>query len=294
MDALINRKQIELRVIIIMTSIALIVAISGFTYLYHMTMESKQAQLVAMVKSQARLMEAVAKFDAFFQSDKTQGAARSATLSQIKESHRQYEGLGKTGELILAERKGEQIIFLLPTRKSNYRIPSPVNMDSRLAGPMKLAVSGQSGVIIAQDHTNEEVVAAYEYLPFLEMGLVAKVDKDEIIEPFYKAARVTGIIALLAIFIGAFLNSKMVRPIVNSVFDFAEKIKEQEEQYSGLVSNIPGVVYRCNMDEEWSMLFISDEIERLSGYPASDFFDAASSANIFPSRSRCVSDPAIA
>jgi PAS domain S-box-containing protein len=273
MESLISRKQIELRTIIIMASIALIVAISGFTYLYHMTLESKKIQLLALVKSQARLMEAVAKFDAFFQSGNVPGAAKSATLSQIKESNRIYEGFGETGELVLAERRGDQIIFLLPTRKSNYRIPSPIDINSELAGPMKLAVSGQSGVIIADDFTGVEVVAAYEYLPFLEMGLVAKVDTSEIMAPFYKAGRVTGIIALIAIAIGAFMNSKMVRPLVQSVFDFTEKIKEQQEQYSSLVSNIPGVVYRCNMDEDWTMLFISDEIERLSGYPASDFLD---------------------
>jgi hypothetical protein len=38
-----------------------------------------------------------------------------------------------------------------------------------------------------------------------------------------------------------------------------------------MVDNIPGVVYRCLMDDAWTMLFISDEIEVLSGYPANEF-----------------------
>jgi two-component system sensor histidine kinase/response regulator len=52
----------------------------------------------------------------------------------------------------------------------------------------------------------------------------------------------------------------------------AEKeLREREERFSSLVANIPGVVYRCELDEHWTMSFMSDRIEEISGYPASDF-----------------------
>ncbi len=44
-------------------------------------------------------------------------------------------------------------------------------------------------------------------------------------------------------------------------------------QFQSLVSNIPGVVYRCACDDAWSMKYISDYIESISGYPPSDFID---------------------
>ena len=50
-----------------------------------------------------------------------------------------------------------------------------------------------------------------------------------------------------------------------------ELLRKSEERIRTMVENIPGVVYRCLMDDAWTMLFISDEIEVLSGYPASDF-----------------------
>jgi PAS domain S-box-containing protein len=50
-----------------------------------------------------------------------------------------------------------------------------------------------------------------------------------------------------------------------------ELLRKSEERIRTMVDNIPGVVYRCLMDDAWTMLFISDEIEFLSGYPASDF-----------------------
>ena len=50
-----------------------------------------------------------------------------------------------------------------------------------------------------------------------------------------------------------------------------EMIENQQQQFESMVSNITGAIYRCKFDEDWTMLYISDEVERLSGYPASDF-----------------------
>ncbi len=44
-----------------------------------------------------------------------------------------------------------------------------------------------------------------------------------------------------------------------------------EEKLKTLVSNIPGAVYQCDFDTNWTMHFISDMIESISGYPASGF-----------------------
>ena len=52
-----------------------------------------------------------------------------------------------------------------------------------------------------------------------------------------------------------------------------EQIKESQKLFTSMVSNVPGVIYRCLLDESWTMLFVNDEIEHLSGYPASDFLN---------------------
>jgi PAS domain S-box-containing protein len=46
-----------------------------------------------------------------------------------------------------------------------------------------------------------------------------------------------------------------------------------EEQYAKLIANVPGVTYHCTCDEFWTMHFISNEIENITGFPASDFID---------------------
>ncbi|MEG4074988.1 PAS domain S-box protein [Microcoleus sp. Pol14C2] len=48
-------------------------------------------------------------------------------------------------------------------------------------------------------------------------------------------------------------------------------LRESEARFRSLVENIPGAICRSLYDAEWKMVFISDEIEVISGYPAGDF-----------------------
>lgn len=48
-----------------------------------------------------------------------------------------------------------------------------------------------------------------------------------------------------------------------------------QERFRTLVSNIPGAVYRCANDAFWTMQFMSEPIEEISGYPACDFVNNA-------------------
>jgi len=54
-----------------------------------------------------------------------------------------------------------------------------------------------------------------------------------------------------------------------------QALKASEAQFRSLVNNIPGVTYRCLHDEHWTMLYMSDKIDPLSGYPATDFIQNA-------------------
>lgn len=38
-----------------------------------------------------------------------------------------------------------------------------------------------------------------------------------------------------------------------------------------IIENIPAIFYRCKCDDDWTMYYISDAIEDITGYPAEDF-----------------------
>ena len=48
-------------------------------------------------------------------------------------------------------------------------------------------------------------------------------------------------------------------------------LRESESRYRSMVSNLPGVAYRRGSDPERTIRYVSDGIERLTGYPVSDF-----------------------
>lgn len=41
--------------------------------------------------------------------------------------------------------------------------------------------------------------------------------------------------------------------------------------FEELIGNIPAIFYRCKCDEDWTMYYISDEIEQVTSYPAKEF-----------------------
>jgi len=55
------------------------------------------------------------------------------------------------------------------------------------------------------------------------------------------------------------------------LFKKSEEVQESELRFRTLVTNVPGALYRRKADPPWDVSFISDYIEKLCGYPASDF-----------------------
>ncbi|MCC2606692.1 PAS domain S-box protein [Planctobacterium marinum] len=48
-------------------------------------------------------------------------------------------------------------------------------------------------------------------------------------------------------------------------------LKENEAKFRSLISNIPGIAYRCLLEKDWPMVFISEAVENITGYNASEF-----------------------
>jgi len=64
--------------------------------------------------------------------------------------------------------------------------------------------------------------------------------------------------------------------LVFMVMDISElnqarhEIKESEKQLSNLIGNLPGIVYKCRFDEDYTLVFVNDAVEEITGYKKSD------------------------
>ncbi|MBA4313493.1 MAG: hypothetical protein C0417_12790, partial [Chlorobiaceae bacterium] len=52
-----------------------------------------------------------------------------------------------------------------------------------------------------------------------------------------------------------------------------KKLKESERKLSTLIGNLPGMAYRCLMDRDWTMKYVSQGCVELTGYEPDDFID---------------------
>ncbi|RMH36632.1 MAG: PAS domain S-box protein, partial [Nitrospirae bacterium] len=237
-------------------------AIAGVTIvtLYRTAVESERARLMAMTHAQAQLMEAIARFDERFSAHDHPDGAAGATLSQILDAHRHHTEFGRTGELTLARRENDRIVWLLPLRHTQSGHPNSPITD-RLAQPMRLALTGNSGTVIGRDYRGEMVLAAYRHVAPLGLGLVSKIDLEEIRAPFVRAGVLTGVIGLGVIALSRLLLFWIRQPII-------ERLEESEAYTRAILTHAADGIITA--DETGTIQTFNATAERIFLYPAAD------------------------
>ena len=280
-----ERKRV-LILILIMALSCLIVAGITILSLYQAAISEERERLVETAQSQARLIEAVARFDAIYSKSFPSGGARAATLSQIIDAHNRYEQSGRTVEFTLAERKADSINFLLRHRYGGLEHHLiPISLDSKIAEPMRQALLGRSGTIVGEDYRGELVLAAHEPVTELDLGIVAKVDLSEIRAPFLKAGLIAGFFSVLVILGGATLFVRISNPMIklleeqNVSLEIANTklkneieertqaeraVRDSEQKYRQLVEQLQEGVWA--LDKEANTTYVNPRMAEMLGY----------------------------
>jgi diguanylate cyclase (GGDEF)-like protein/PAS domain S-box-containing protein len=265
----IYKKNIYL--ILIMTVIAMLVLSTAITILYNTAIHEERLRLTESVQSQARLIEAVALYD---QRHADQDAFE-ATLSQIRSAHEQFEGFGQTGEFTLAMREGANIQFLIshrhhdindyqddPGKHVHILDEQPtILFDTENAEPMRRALQGKSGTLIGLDYRGATVLAAYEPVAVLNLGVVAKIDLTEIQAPFIQAAWTALGASLFLVLIGSWAFQRITAPM-------ARHIEQSEQLFRETFSNAAIGLAHVAPDGTW--LRANQALCNIVGYTEED------------------------
>lgn len=220
------------------------VGVTTLIVLYNAAFAEEKARLVETAQSQARLLESMARFSAQYSRNDFPAGPFEVTLMQLREAHARFKEFGKTGEFTLARREKDQIVFLLSHRHHDLDDPRPVPFDRNCAEPMRRALLGQSGTVVGLDYRDETVLAAYEPVAELDLGIVAKIDLSEIRAPFIRAGILAGSIGTIRIVLGTLLFFRIGFPLLPS-------IEESEKKYGTLFhSSTEGVALLGDVYED--------------------------------------------
>ncbi len=238
-----ERKSVFLLVVTMIAS-CLIIAVTTIAILYTTAIKEERGRLIETAQSQARLIESIARFDGIYSKDYP-GGAKSATLSQIIDAHDRDIGVGKT-EFTLSKKEGKNIVFLFRHRPDDHSMPEPVSFESNLAEPMRRALSGQSGSVIGLDYHGQTVLAAYEPLKELNLGIVAKIDMSDVRAPFVRAGLIVVFFTVLVVSIGAGFFIRMTTPMIRQLEERTLELKKLNNEMEQRVEKRTAEIKKVN------------------------------------------------
>ena len=190
--------------------------------------------------------------------------AGDTLLHRVASAHADVEIFGTTGESILARRDGNRIVFISSRRLASAGPPAPIPFDGTWAEPMRRALSGASGIVSALDYRGEEVLAAYEPIASLNLGLVTKIDFSEIRRPYIQAAVIALGAGLLVTLIACLLYFRFLRP-------YQQASLQQAETFRILAQTTrEGIILA---DTRGTIRFVNRAAEKLFGYTRGELLD---------------------
>ncbi len=177
-------------------------AVSGYT-VYKFNLRELERQLSTTAKNHARVVEAAAE-----------AAAKNGGLRELLASFnvRSYGSVsGKSVQFAYGTLQNDLITIYdegLETKILRLASQSPI------AQPMLLALSGQSGIIVADDHKGRKVLAAYEPVPGWKLAVVLKITIEEVRAPFLVEASIVAPIIISVLVLLLVMLLRTTNPII--------------------------------------------------------------------------------
>ena len=214
-----------IRLVGIIISVALIITSVAIFSSYRTGIEQIEQQLVTLVRSEVSLLRTLERIESAHLHE-TIFVKRAEIIGAVANAHEQLLWPTKSQEIMIGEKRGDQkIAFLFRTRYREVLAEKVVRIGEEIAKPMQLALTGKSGVVVALDYKGILVLAAYDFMPELQLGVVAKIDLAEVRRPFIIVAIATLVVVIIAIVIGGLLSIRIIRSIAWKMQKEVERLR---------------------------------------------------------------------
>jgi PAS domain S-box-containing protein len=196
-----------------MAMVALVATATAILILYHTASIQTLNEKKAAATTLAGLMEVMAQFEQRYGSRTHPQGSRGATMSQIERAMREYHSAQQAGELLIAQRAGNNIHVLRHSPvNGKLEMVAELPLDGQLAEPARRALNGERGGDLLPDYAGRPVLAGYAPVPSFGIGVVYKIGLAEMRAPYLRAALWSGVATLLAVGLGALVMLRIAIP----------------------------------------------------------------------------------
>ncbi|MDH3394378.1 MAG: cache domain-containing protein, partial [Desulfobulbaceae bacterium] len=129
-----------------------------------------------------------------------------------------YLGLGESGELLAGRlREDGSLVAAGPLRHRPDALRDEFVLSGKTTLPIQLAVMGKKGAGLTHDYRGKPIIAAWDYVPSMDWGVVIKIDRDEAFAPIYRQTLIiagVGLATLVLVLCGIFFaTSSIIGPV---------------------------------------------------------------------------------
>jgi PAS domain S-box-containing protein len=234
--------------VLVTAAVALAVTAVAVGVTHQMTLRVRRDALLQRASIKAAVVQTIAR----------QSGDPGTALEVLRSAHEQASDSSRTGEVTIGRLIGDTVLFVL--HRASDATPGPiftVDSASSLGEPMQAALDGQSGWMIGRDYEGTRVLAAYQPLPDLGWGIVAKMDMTEVQEPFWWALGLIVPVAMLLTVAGVGLFLRLSEPLIL-------ELEASEERFRSMIQNANDLI--TVLAPDGTIRYESPAVERVLGH----------------------------
>ncbi len=192
-------------------------------------------------------------------------------LAGIQQLFNDYTGLGETGTMGMCAPIDATRMQCVPNRVTGNKVMKISRYVNGVPLPMHHALEGRSAVNITPDFRNRGVFVAYRPVGETGLGMLVKIDVDELYLPIRQQLERAGMLLLIAVVGGIWLLRRLVTPLAAKLLREIDERKQAEaklRQLSRAVEQSPNAVYIT--DTQGRIEYVNPKFTQVTGYTAAE------------------------